>query len=477
MYKVIAGHVNSFFALAESEDKRLPKFVHDEFDAFLRCGIHAYGFIRMKCSGCDHERLVAFSCKKRGFCTSCGGRRMSESAAHLVDEVFPRVGIRQWVVSFPFPIRFLLARNPKLQSKVLGICLRAIKALLQSKVKRPGLKIQGGAVTLLQRFGGSLNLNLHKHMLVLEGGYYDTPDGPKFWWVDPPTDAEIKTLVETIAKRVIRSLQKRGHFQDGNEGIAEDGEPDALTELQAASVRSRVALGKRHGEWIRRIGSIGNRAATELTGPLCANISGFSLHAAVYCAPWERAKLEKLCRYVTRPAVAESRLKLLANDRVLLKLKKSYTDGTSHLVFSPIEFIEKLAALVPPPRAHLIRFHGTLAPHAKIRSLIVPKKPEPKVEPAPHANETEKPKPPSDPRRMAQGHLSLRSGVSWAKLLRRVFGMDMEKCPHCSGEMKIIAAIMESKAVEKILKHVGLPPKPPDVAPARYPVQQPLFSS
>jgi hypothetical protein len=391
---------------------------------------------------------------------------MSESAAHLVDEVFPKVGIRQWVVSFPFPIRFLLARNPKLQLKVLGICLRAINSLLQSKVKRPGLKIQGGAVTLLQRFGGALNLNLHLHMLVLEGGNYETNDGPKFWWVEPPTDAEIKQLVETIAKRVIRSLQKQGHFRDGNEDVSDDAESDPLSELQAASVRNRVALGKRRGEWIRRIGSIGKSDMAELSGALCANISGFSLHAGVYCAPWERAKLEKLCRYVTRPAVAESRLKLLANDNVLLKLKKSYRDGTSHLVFSPIEFIEKLAALVPPPRAHLTRFHGVLAPHAKIRSLIVPKKPKVPIELPVAANNTAKAEPQKDPRR-----------ISWAKLLKRVFSIDMETCRHCGGEMKIIAAIMENAVVEKILKHVGLPHKPPDIAPARYAVQQPLFDT
>ena len=186
----------------------------------------------------------------------------------------------------------------------------------------------------------------------------------------------------------------------------------------------------------------------------------------MYCAPWERAKLEKLCRYVTRPAVAESRLKLLANDNVLLKLKKSYTDGTSHLVFSPIEFIEKLAALVPPPRAHLTRFHGVLAPHAKIRSLVVPKKPKAPIELPVAANDTAKAESQKDPRR-----------ISWAKLLKRVFSIDMETCRHCGGDMKIIAAIMETAVVEKILKHVGLPHKPPDVAPARYAVQQPLFDT
>ena len=95
----------------------------------------------------------------------------------------------------------------------------------------------------------------------------------------------------------------------------------------------------------------------------------FSLHANVYCGPEQRDKLEKLCRYVARPAVAEERLKLKGNGDVLLRLKKPYSDGTSHLVFSPMEFLEKLAALVPPPRAHLTRFHGVLAPHAKIRKI------------------------------------------------------------------------------------------------------------
>ena len=83
--------------------------------------------------------------------------------------------------------------------------------------------------------------------------------------------------------------------------------------------------------------------------------------------------------FIARPAVPESRLKLMNNGDMVLKLKKSYTDGTPHLLFSPLEFIEKLAALVPPPRAHLTRYHGLPALNAKIRSQIIPN-PEAKVE-------------------------------------------------------------------------------------------------
>ena len=79
----------------------MPDFVKAEFDAFLECGILAHGFLRLRCADCAHEKLVAFSCKRRGFCPSCGARRMAETAAHLVDHVIPRVPVRQWVLSFP----------------------------------------------------------------------------------------------------------------------------------------------------------------------------------------------------------------------------------------------------------------------------------------------------------------------------------------------------------------------------------------
>ena len=113
---------------------------------------------------------------KAGFCSSCGGRRMAESAAHLVDDVFPTAGVRQWVLSFPMPIRFILAKNPKMQARCLTIIHRAITTYIRKKAKKKGLRaeLQPGAVTLIQRFGGALNLNVHYHMLFLEGG--DSPD-------------------------------------------------------------------------------------------------------------------------------------------------------------------------------------------------------------------------------------------------------------------------------------------------------------
>jgi ribosomal protein S27E len=102
----------------------LPRYVEEEFEAYLKCGRLEEGFLRVRCEGCRAEKLVAFSCKRRGFCPSCGGRRMAETAALLVDEILPRKPMRQWVLSLPFALRFLVATNPRALTEVLGITAR-----------------------------------------------------------------------------------------------------------------------------------------------------------------------------------------------------------------------------------------------------------------------------------------------------------------------------------------------------------------
>ena len=138
LYQLVQEHAETFFAQVEAETGvGLPEFVKAEFEAFLECGILANGFLRVRCEACAHEKLVAFSCKKTRFCPSCGSRRMAETAVHLVDHVIPRVPVRQWVLSFPIPLRFLLAAHPHLLSPVLGAVNRAISSFL---IKQAGLK-------------------------------------------------------------------------------------------------------------------------------------------------------------------------------------------------------------------------------------------------------------------------------------------------------------------------------------------------
>ena len=116
LYRLVQQHAATFFAETEAAaGAGLPQFVKDEFDAFLECGILAHGFLRLRCGDCRHDKLVAFSCKRRGFRPSCRAR----TAAHLVDHVIRHVPVRQWVLSLPIPLRLLLAAQPELVTPVL----------------------------------------------------------------------------------------------------------------------------------------------------------------------------------------------------------------------------------------------------------------------------------------------------------------------------------------------------------------------
>jgi hypothetical protein len=127
LYRLVQQHAATFIEQAQAEaGAELPEFVKDEFDAFLECGILAHGFLRLRCGDCGHDKLVAFSCKRRGFCPTCGARRMAQTAAHLVDHVIPHVPVRQWVLSLPIPLRLLLAVQPKLVTPVLQAVHRVI---------------------------------------------------------------------------------------------------------------------------------------------------------------------------------------------------------------------------------------------------------------------------------------------------------------------------------------------------------------
>jgi ribosomal protein S27E len=123
LYSIVSEHYPRFVQEIERAGGHLPGFVRQEFEDYLECGLLEHGFLRVKCDGCCHEHLVAFSCKRRGFCPSCGARRMVESAAHLVDHVFPEAPVRQWVLTFcqcrSNTPHFCRSKNPQLSDRQL----------------------------------------------------------------------------------------------------------------------------------------------------------------------------------------------------------------------------------------------------------------------------------------------------------------------------------------------------------------------
>jgi hypothetical protein len=321
LYQTIAEHFETWHELASAGqfdgqgDHHTPKsYVRQAFRKYLECGIFAHGFARAWCDDCGHDYFVAYSCKGRGVCPSCNTRRMVETAAHLTDHVFPRLPVRQWVLSVPKRLRYFMQRDGAVLNMVLRIFLRVIAQSLQS--------CSPGAA------------QLDKAALHIGAVAFSEP-----------------------------STDKRG------------------------------------------------------------------------------AKADEL-----------------------------------HL--TPLELIDRIAALVPPPRTHRHRYFGVLAPNSPLRAavtaLAAPAKqiavqPEPAITGegapgvVPQQGHVMPPTPePALPKRSAAHYL-------WAMLIARIYEVFPLLCPLCGGQMRLIAFITEGTQIRKILDHIGVDSEPPHIAPARGP--------
>jgi hypothetical protein len=161
-----------------------------------------------------------------------------------------------------------------------------------------------------------------------------------------------------------------------------------------------------------------------------------------------RDQLECLIQYTARGAVALERLAEDANGDLVYSFTKPWADGTTGVKLSPLELLKKLVAIVPLPRVHLVRYAGCLAPHSELRGAIMP-----------------------TPRQQGIGEDEANTGTprwNWARLLGRVFALDMATCPFCRrGSLRIMATITHEAVITRILRHLNLASVPPPIAPAR----------
>jgi hypothetical protein len=220
----------------------------------------------------------------------------------------------------------------------------------------------GGAVVVIQRFGGALNLNVHFHALVPDGVFAGEPGKLTFHRVARLTALDAEEVL--AANGAARGRRLRAHGGLGDDGSSDPWTQEAplLAGLAAASVQGVNALAPRAG---RRPARLGHSLAAGHAGPLvsdgcAARAHGYSLHAGVVVPAGQRERLERVCRYALRPPVATDRLYLTDDGRVRVSLRHPWRDGTTDLVFTPLEFLERLAVLVPRPRINLILYFGVL---------------------------------------------------------------------------------------------------------------------
>ena len=241
---------------------------------------------------------------------------------------------------------------------------------------------------------------------------------------------------------VSRTLERNGLIErdQDNTYLDLDGlEQDGISELQSHSISYRIAIGPRKGQKALTLQTLQAQPPTDVASGLVGKVTGFSLHAGVAAKAHERSKVERLCRYITRPPIAEARLSLTENGKIRYELKTPYRDGTTHIIFEPLDFIARLAALVPKPRVNLTRFHGVYAPNCKLRSVITSGG-------KTKSSNIKKKKINDD-----QSDVSRRAGMTWAQRLKRVFNIDISVCNQCGSRVKVISCIEDPDAISKIL--------------------------
>ena len=328
-----------------------------------RCGDLSRGFARLRCKSCGYERLLAFSCKSR-ICPSCHARRMHDTAFHLEQNVLPRVPYRQWTMTFPRPIRYLMARDRDTITAICAIFVRALFAYQRREAKKAGYdKVLPGAITFVQTFGSALNLNIHFHTLLMDGVFIDTPVEEPITFLELPfvSQQDIEKLLLKIARRVTRMVESTAdeRFDD------DDLDTAALAAAQASATMAALPS--------RRTASLvgdADQRSSEPAPDRCASGGGFSLHANVSLRARDRKGLLRLIRYGARQCFSQDRLSELPDGRIRYRLSRPWGNQRA-ITLQPTALLHRLAALIPAPYVNLTRYHGCFAPNARRRHEVI----------------------------------------------------------------------------------------------------------
>ena len=272
------------------------------------------------------------------------------------------------MLSLPHEFRYRIAYDHQRMRAVFGLFVRAISGLYKRKAKAGGLRpAETGAITFVQRFGSAANLHVHAHVLMMDGVFTAADGGElRFHELPPPSDDELRVWLTTVRRCILRHLRRHGWLDETDvdaDPIADDN--PVLAACYRGSIARRQTLGPRPGAPLARVGNNRDERWRERAlGPLQAHVEGFDVHARLVIATDEAGgvtRLEKLVRYCARPPLSHDRLCLREDGRVLLQLKTPWSDGTTHLAYDPLDFMAKLAALIPRPHKNLVLYHGVFA--------------------------------------------------------------------------------------------------------------------
>lgn len=420
LYRVVQDHLESY--LAERPRRR-----HDPahpcsesaLRAFLQCGVPRFGVARFRCKDCGGSRFVPFSCKRRMACPSCDDKRAVVESGQALDDLLPDVPYRQWVLVLPKRLRFFVHRDKRLAGEISRLLAQALSDFHRRRCG--ALKDAAPAqLHVLQRFGSSVNLHLHDHAVVSDG-VFDLEGGLlRFHEAPPPTLEEVDELVENMRRRILRRMLR-------------------MRVLPGATVDEMLSWP--HG--------------------------GFSVDGGTFVSAQDRAGLERLLLYVLRPALSLKQLTYKPEqDLVVYRPAKGRPDSPAVLRWSGVEFVARLAALIPPARKHLVRYYGALGPRSPLRRAVSRA-----ARQKANAEELRAGYSTTLPASVARAARKAAAAASrsWAACLRKIFEVYPVLCVKCGGEMTIVAVIMDDAQLDRILASQGWPRVFPKTRPARAP--------
>ena len=453
---------------------------------------------------------------------------MAGTAAHLVDRVVPSVPLRQYVLAFPYELSGLAATRPEVLAALSRIFWESLRLHYQGWAKAAGHatsgRVETGAVTGVHRAGASLNVHVHFHVLCLDGVYVDDGEALRFEPAPAPTRAELTSMLQRIYGRVMRWLSRRGLLRDPD--AAHDS--NAPREVSPAEALATAGMQRGNLVTVRERDDGADEDEDGLppqTTPRATDAvthERFNLHASVRIDAHDDLGRERLCRYLNRPAFSLARLRVRRDGNVSYRVKKATRGRITQRVMTPIEALARLAALVPPPRYPLLRFHGVVAPRHRWRDRVVPRPPvraslckregmgagaaeRGDAETTSGATPT-----PSTPRvpealeagdgraafvldarvatrsltttgiaelvapnvlslahwdRLLDGELYASSArLDWRTLLKRTFDVDLRVCVRCGGRLTVRAVVTAPAAIAKMLAVLRRPRAPPAAA-------------
>jgi hypothetical protein len=287
-----------------------------------------------------------------------------------------------------------------------------------------------------------------------------------FHALDAPSPDDVALVASRTHAQLLKILARHGRSLEGIDDVEDRlrARQPVLASCYSASAGDLQLFGDDAGQRTRKlVGPVGLvSAARDLRA--VAEVFGVNVHAGVAVDGRDRARLERLCRYVARPMVCQERLTERPDGRLEYALKKAWKDGTRAVVLEPFDLLARVCALVPPPRFHLIRYHGVLAGHATGRAEVVRARALERASSSPTL-------PPSAPKQLdlfERDRASVRSSRHpWAWLLKRVFAVDVTACPRCGGKMRVLEIAKDERAAQRVLGELGLGPRaPPQLRPA-----------